>query len=193
MTRIGIIVGSTRPGRLGPQVARWVEKVAGERGDAEFELVDVDDFNLPLFDEPLPPIVGEYQHAHTRAWSAKVAELDGYVFVTPEYNRSIPGALKNAIDCVYYEWNHKAAGLVGYGSNVGGARALEHLRGIAGAVMLTPAHSEVTLSMHSDFENYAVFNPDPRHEGLLSQLLGEVIALADALAPLRAASADHRG
>ncbi|TKA02925.1 NADPH-dependent FMN reductase [Actinacidiphila oryziradicis] len=185
MTKIGIIVGSTRPGRLGPQVARWVEKAAGERDDAEFDLVDVADYNLPLFDEPRSPLLRDYQHAHTRAWSAKVAELDGYVFVTPEYNRSIPGALKNAIDVVYHEWNHKAAGLVGYGSTAGGARALEHLRGIAGAVMLAPVHTEVTLSMHNDFENYAVFNPDPRHEGALRQMLGEVIALADALAPLR--------
>lgn len=108
MTRIGIILGSTRPGRVGPQVAQWIEKSAGAREDANFELVDLADYDLPLFDEPRSPLMGAYEHAHTRAWSARVAELDGFVFVTPEYNRSIPSALKNAIDFLYNEWNNKA-------------------------------------------------------------------------------------
>jgi len=98
MARIGIILGTTRPGRVGPQVAQWIEKTARAREDADFELVDLADYDLPLFDEPRSPLTGVYAHAHTRAWSARIAELDGFVFVTPEYNRSIPSALKNAIE-----------------------------------------------------------------------------------------------
>lgn len=185
MTSIGIIVGSTRPGRLGPQVAHWVEKAARGRGEAKFELVDLADYDLPLFDESSIPRLGSYEHDHTRAWSAKVDELDGFVFVTPEYNWSIPAALKNAIDFVYQEWNHKAAGIVGYGSNVGGSRAVDHLRLVAGAVQLSTVYTQVNLSLLTDFEAYATFTPAPRHEAALGRMLTEVVALAEALAPLR--------
>jgi NAD(P)H-dependent FMN reductase len=95
--------------------------------DAEFELVDIKDFNLPLLDEPVPPSMGQYSKPHTKVWAAKISSFDGYVFVTPEYNHGISGALKNAIDFLFAEWNNKAAGFVSYGS-VGGARAMEQLR-----------------------------------------------------------------
>src|SRR4051794_31101494 len=110
MINVGVIVGSTRPGRKALDVARWVMEVAGTRGDAAFELVDIQDFNLPLLDEPVPPSMGQYSQPHTRAWAAKIAEFDGFVFVTPEYNHGTSGALKNAIDFLYKEWNNKAAG-----------------------------------------------------------------------------------
>src|SRR5688572_7966133 len=125
--RIGIIIGSTRPGRVGDQVARWVLEQASARTDAEFELVDLNDFALPHLDEAVPASMGQYANAHTKAWAQKVDSFDGYIFVTPEYNHSTSGALKNAIDFVYAEWNNKAAGLVSYGS-AGGTRAAEHLR-----------------------------------------------------------------
>ena len=127
MIRIAILTGSTRPGRVNEAVARWVYDLANQRTDAEFELVDIKDFNLPLLDEPVPPSQGQYSKAHTKRWAAKIASFDGFVFVTPEYNHGISGALKNAIDFLYAEWNNKAAGFVGYGS-AGGARAVEHLR-----------------------------------------------------------------
>src|SRR5919199_6213044 len=114
--RIGIILGSTRPNRNGEAVARWVYEQAQKRKDAEFELVDVRDFNLPLLDEPVPPSMGQYSKPHTRAWAAKVDSFDGYVFVTPEYNHGTSGALKNAIDFLFAERNNKVAGFVGYGS-----------------------------------------------------------------------------
>jgi len=122
--KIAVIIGSTRPGRVGVSVAKWVYEQAKQRADAEFELVDIKDFNLPLLDEPVPPSLGQYSKEHTKNWAAKINSFDGYVFVTPEYNHSIPGALKNAIDFVYREWNNKAAG---FGS-AGGVRAVEHLR-----------------------------------------------------------------
>src|SRR5256885_8361374 len=115
MLRIEIIIGSTRPGRNGEAVAKWVHEIAQKRSDAEFELVDIKDFNLPLLDEPVPAAMGNYSKPHTKAWGAKIDSFDGYVFVTPEYNHGMNGALKNAIDFLYREWNNKAAGFVGYG------------------------------------------------------------------------------
>src|SRR5437899_2965220 len=108
MLRIGIIIGSTRPGRKGEAVAKWVYEIAQKRSDAEFELVDIKDFNLPLLDEPVSPTMGQYSKPHTRVWAAKIGSFDGYVFVTPEYNHGISGALKNAIDFLYHEWVNKS-------------------------------------------------------------------------------------
>jgi NAD(P)H-dependent FMN reductase len=101
--KLAIIIGSTRPGRVGEAVARWVYELAKKRSDAAFELVDIKGFNLPLLDEPVPPSQGTYPKEHTKKWAAKVASFDGYVFVTPEYNHGICGALKNAIDFLFAE------------------------------------------------------------------------------------------
>src|SRR3981189_2538183 len=132
MVKIAVIIGSTRPGRVGETVAKWVYELAKKRMEAEFELVDIKGYNLPLLDEPVPPSMGQYSQQHTKTWAAKIDSFDGYVFVTPEYNHGICGALKNAIDFLFAEWNNKAAGFVGYGS-VGGVRAVEHLRlGVGG-------------------------------------------------------------
>ena len=120
MLKIAIILGSTHPGRNGEAVARWVYNTAKKQrsNDAEFEYVDVNDFNLPLLNEPVPPSQGQYTKDHTKAWSAKINSFDAFIFVTAEYNHGIPGALKNAIDFLYREWNNKAAGFVSYGSAV---------------------------------------------------------------------------
>src|SRR5687768_6492951 len=127
MIKTGIIIGSTRPGRVCEAVARWAYDIAQKREDAEFEVVDIIEFNLPLLDEPVPPSMGQYSKPHTKAWAAKIDSFDAYVFVTPEYNHGPSGALKNALDFLYREWNNKAAGFVSYGS-AGGARAVEQLR-----------------------------------------------------------------
>ena len=115
MLRIAIITGSTRPGRLNEAVARWVYDIAAKRSDASFEVVDIAAFDLPLLDEAFPPTMNQYAKPHTKAWAAKIATFDAFVFVTPEYNHSTSGALKNAIDFLFREWNDKAAGFVGYG------------------------------------------------------------------------------
>ena len=127
MIKLAVILGSTRPGRRGEAVAKWVYDLAKKRSDAEFELVDIKDFNLPILDEPNQAVMQQYTKEHTKVWSQKIASFDGYIFVTPEYNHSTCGALKNAIDFLYKEWNNKAAGFVGYGGT-GGTRAVEHLR-----------------------------------------------------------------
>src|SRR6201982_151776 len=146
MLRIAIIIGSTRPGRNGEAVAKWVYEIAQKRSDAEFELVDIKDFNLPLLDEPVPAAMGNYSKPHTKAWGAKIDSFDAYVFVTPEYNHGINGALKNAIDFLYHEWNNKAAGFVGYGG-AGGVRAVENLRLVMGEIKIADVRAQVALSM----------------------------------------------
>ena len=185
MLRIAIIVGSTRPNRASPQVAQWVLDLAKKRGDATYEIVDIADYDLPVLDEPMPPSMGNYAHDHTRRWSETVAAYDGFVFVTPEYNHSIPGALKNAIDFIYREWNNKAAGFVSYGST-GGARAVEHLRGIMAEVQVADVRAHVSMSMYTDFENWRVLKPDPRHEQQLGVLLDQLIAWSRAMQGVRA-------
>lgn len=185
MLKIAIIIGSTRPGRVGESVARWVADLAQKRSDAEFETVDLEDFNLPLLDEPRPPSMGDYAHEHTRAWAAKVASFDAYVFITPEYNHGIPGALKNALDFVYAEWNNKAAGFVGYGS-AGGVRAVEQMRLVMAELQVATVRSQAMLSLFTDFENMTVFKPHPRHEKSINTMLDQLVAWGGALKTLRA-------
>ena len=159
MTRIGIILGSTRPGRNGEAVAKWVLDIAKQRTDAEFELVDLLDYNLPHSTSRMPPLAwASTRTPHTQGGPRKIASFDGFVFVTPEYNHSTSGALKNAIDFLFAEWNNKAVGFVSYGS-VGGARAVEHLRLIAGELMMADVRAQVALSLANDFENYRTFVP----------------------------------
>ena len=184
MIRIAVIVGSTRPGRKALEVARWVMEIAALRGDAAFELVDIQDFNLPLLDEPVPPSLGQYAQPHTRAWAAKIAGFDGFVFVTPEYNHGTSGALKNAIDFLYKEWNNKAAGFVGYGS-AGGARAIENLRLVMGELMVADVRAHVMLSLFTDFEQFTTFKPDPRHDAEVEAMLDQVVQWSRALRILR--------
>ena len=192
MIKIAIILGSTRPGRNGEAVAKWVHQVAKKRSDAEFELVDVKDFNLPLLDEPLSPMMGQYSKPHTRIWAAKIASFDAYVFVTPEYNHGIPGALKNAIDFLFAEWNNKAAGFVSYGG-VSGARAVEQLRLVLAEVRMATVRNQVLLSMFTDFENFSVFKPDSRKEASVNEMLDELIAWGSALKTLRKTSGAKGG
>jgi NAD(P)H-dependent FMN reductase len=182
--RIGIILGSTRPNRNGEQVARWVLDISSERADAEFELVDLRDFPLPHLDEPLPPSLGQYQGDHTKAWAAKIASFDGFVIVTPEYNHSTSGVLKNALDYLYAEWNNKAVGFVSYGAQ-GGARAVEHLRLVAGELQMADVRQQVTLSLITEFENFSVFKPNDYNPPALRTLFDQVIAWSGALAVLR--------
>ncbi|GLY02979.1 NAD(P)H-dependent oxidoreductase [Actinoplanes sp. NBRC 101535] len=184
MIRIGIILGSTRPQRNGEQVATWVLDNAKQRSDAAFELVDLLDFPLPHLDEPIPPSMGQYQNQHTKKWAEKIASFDGYVIVTPEYNHSTSGVLKNALDYLFAEWNNKAVGFVSYGS-VGGARAVEHLRLIAGELKMADVRQQVTLALNSEFENYSVFKPGAYQLPQLATLLDEVVAWSTALATLR--------
>ncbi|MTD54912.1 NADPH-dependent FMN reductase [Amycolatopsis pithecellobii] len=182
--KIAIILGSTRPGRNGKAVADWVLERGKGRAGADYELVDLADFPLPHLDEPIPPSAGQYVGEHTKAWAAKIAEFDGFVFVTPEYNHSTSGVLKNAIDYLYSEWNNKAAAFVSYGG-LGGARAIEHLRGIASELQLAHVRQQLSFSLFNDFENFSVFKPAALHEDAVTTLFDQLEAWSGALKPLR--------
>lgn len=185
MLKIAIITGSTRPGRLNEQVAKWVLAEASKRGDAEYTLVDIQDQNLPLLDEALPAGYGQYQQPHTKAWAEIIKPFDGFIFVTPEYNHGPSAALKNALDYLYAEWNNKAAGFVGYGSAMG-VRAVEHLRQIAGELQLADVRTAVQLSLFTDFtDNMSKFQPDAMRLNDLNGMLDQLIAWSGALKTLR--------
>lgn len=175
---IGIILGSTRQGRVSPQVGEWVKELADKRGDVNYEIVDIADFDLPFLgttDGTEPGIA---------AWNEKLSNLDGFVFIVQEYNHSITGALKNALDFAREAWNNKAAGIVSYGST-GGARAAEHLRGICGELKIADVRTHPTLSLFTDFENGTEFKPQAIHVDNVNAMLDEVVAWSGALKTLR--------
>jgi NAD(P)H-dependent FMN reductase len=184
--KIGIIVGSTRPGRHARAVADWVLGQTSGRPGARYEIIDLADHPLPHLDEPMPPSFGQYQHDHTKAWAATIAGYDGFIFVTPEYNHSTSGVLKNAIDYVYAEWNNKAAGFVAYGS-LGGARAIEHLRAVCGELQIATVRQQLSFSLFTDFENFAAFTPAALHNDAATTLFDQLESWAGALKPLREA------
>ena len=184
MIRIAVILGSTRPNRNGDAVAHWVVERAGRRRDAAFELVDIRDFDLPLLDEPVPPSQHKYSKPHTKRWAEAIDSFDAFVFVTAEYNHGIPGALKNALDFLYREWNNKAAGFVGYGS-AGGVRSVEHLRGVMAELQIADVRAQVMLSLFDDFENFSTFRPRPQHDDTLDTMLDQLIAWGGAMRALR--------
>lgn len=184
MLKVGIILGSTRPGRSGEAVARWVHEQAVKRGDAEYELLDLRDYALPNLDEKQSAALNQYEHPHTKKWSAAIAPLDAFVFVTPEYNHSTSGALKNAIDFLFHEWSNKAAGFVGYGAD-GAVRAVEHLRQILGMLSVADVAPQVVLSLFHDFENLTEFKPAERQQESLKLLLDQLLTWAAALRTIR--------
>lgn len=185
MVNIGIIIGSTRPGRVGPQVADWVLRLAEQQGTASYQLVDIADYQLPLYAEPVPAAMSQDYHApEAAAWATKIASLDGFVFVTPEYNRSIPTSLKNAIDYLGPEFFNKAAGIISYGSS-GGVTAAGHLRHSLSTLQVATVQAAPALNLFTDFENFSTFTPSPVHEGAVGTLLGQVESWSQALATTR--------
>jgi NAD(P)H-dependent FMN reductase len=133
--KIAVIVGSTRPGSVGGKVGQWYMEKAKSVEGMDLDLIDLNEEKLPFLDEPMPPAMGQYSHEHTKKWSEKIAGYDGYVWISAEYNHSIPAALKNAIDFLFNEWANKPVALVSYGS-MGGVRAAEHLRQVAGELQM---------------------------------------------------------
>lgn len=142
--KIAIIISSTRTSRVGEQVASWISQIGAKRTDVQLETVDLRDYPMPFFDELASNAYVPSQNEVALRWQKKIAEFDGYVFVTAEYNNSITGVLKNALDYAYPEWNRKAAAYVGYGS-VGGARAVQHLKDISVELQMAPVRHAVHI------------------------------------------------
>lgn len=189
-TKIGVILGSTRPGRRGEAVATWVMDQLADYpsvvdGSVVVELFDVAAFELSLLAEATVPGAANrrYENPATRVWSAAIDACDGFIFVTPEYNHSVPAALKNAFDVIYPEWGHKSLGLVSYGAE-GGVRAVEHWRAIAANAHLVAARGQVSMSTFGEWDGDR-FAPTKRREAQLRALFDHVVEISAALAPLR--------
>lgn len=190
MTTIGIVIGSTRPGRIGPAVAAWVHDLAVEHAgqQAKFEVIDVQDHALPLLDEPFPAMRAAGGHPHTRRWSERIDACDAYVFVTPEYNASPPASLTNAIDYLYAEWNSKPAAYVGYGV-FGAVMAVQKLRAQAGVLRMADIGPQLALTLNDDFVAFTEFRPQETQVARLHGLVDELLAWSRALAVLRTTAA----
>lgn len=185
--KIGVIIGSVRESRVADQVADWVLERATEHGGAEFVRVDLKEFNLPLLTDPTVPGAADkqYDDAATAAWSAVIDGLDGFIFVTPEYNHSVPGAFKNAFDLLGAEWSDKAVAFVSYGAD-NGVRAVEHWRGATTNMRLYGARSQLSFARFGEFgEDMNTFTPNERREGEMKTLLEEFIPLTQAISTLR--------
>lgn len=183
MIRTAIIIGSTRPQRKGESVAKWALDTAKRHGGAEYELVDIRDFNLPLLDEPLPAAAGQYTKEHTKAWGKKIESYDAFLFVTPEYNFGTSAALKNALDFVYKEWTNKAAGFVGYGS-AGAQRAIVQLRTTMGQLQIADVQAAVSVNIRTEFKGEE-FHPEAHQEKALGMVLDQLTKWGEAMRSVR--------
>ena len=182
--KIAVIIASSRPERVGPTVAHWVMQGTANRKAATYDLIDLADQDLPNLDEPEPASSGNYTQAHTKAWAAKVADYDAFVFVTPEYNHGIPGQLKNALDFLYAEWNDKVAGIVCYGSN-GGFRAAEQLKLTLNELQVAVVRAQVELSIFDDMTGFSEMTPRDYQGAKRKAMLAAVERWAGALRTLR--------
>jgi NAD(P)H-dependent FMN reductase len=145
--KLQVIICSTRPGRVGPSVARWFSEFAAEHTGFETSLIDLVDFHLPLYDEPHHPRLQKYENEHTKKWSASVASADAYVFVTPEYNYCPPPAFGNSLNYLYNEWNYKPCGFVSYGGVSGGLRAVQLEKQLVTTLKMMPMVEGVAIPM----------------------------------------------
>jgi NAD(P)H-dependent FMN reductase len=182
-----IIIGSTRPGRVGPAVAEWIMRRAEEHGGFDVQLTDLAALDLPMFNEPNHPRLQQYVHQHTRDWSALVAASDAFIFVTPEYNYGFNAALKNAIDYLHNEWVDKAAGIVSYGGVAAGTRATQMLKQVLTALRIMPVTDSVNIPFVRNFlDEDGRLKPNEVLEASATAMLDEVLRWTEALRPLRA-------
>jgi NAD(P)H-dependent FMN reductase len=181
-----IIIGSTRPGRVGPSVAAWIHDRAVKHGGFEVELIDLAEVNLPIFDEPKHPRFGEYVHQHTRDWSATISRGDAYIFVIPEYNYGFNAAIKNAIDYLNREWQYKPLGFVTYGGVAAGTRAMQMLKQVVSALKMVPVTDAVNIPFVQQFLNAdRELQPNEVMEGAATAMLDELERWTTAMQPLR--------
>ncbi|MFI7636863.1 NADPH-dependent FMN reductase [Nonomuraea sp. NPDC049400] len=181
-----IIVASTRPGRAGRPIADWFHGKAVDSGLFEVELIDLAEVGLPFLDEPNHPRLRQYVNAHTKEWSATIDRGDAFVFVTPEYNHSFNAVLKNALDYLHHEWQHKPAGFVSYGGVSGGTRATHSLRQVTSTLRMVPVLEAVNIPFYTQFlgEDGKVHANDIM-ESAADDMLAELARLAGALRPIR--------
>ncbi|KFZ30915.1 NADPH-dependent FMN reductase [Pseudidiomarina salinarum] len=184
--KLQTIICSTRPGRIGPSIAQWFNAFASEQGSFDSELVDLADFNLPVYDEPNHPAMQQYAHEHTKAWSASVAQADAYVFVIPEYNFSPPPSLVNALNYLYKEWNYKPCGFVSYGGVSGGLRSAQSAKQLITTLKMMPMVEGVMVQMPWELlDEQKNFVAADVHELSGNAMLEEMAKWAQALKAMR--------
>jgi len=184
--KLHTVIGSTRPGRVAPSIAGWFHEAAVQHGRFEAELVDLAEFNLPIYNEPKHPRLQQYEHEHTRAWSASVHAADAFVFVTPEYNFGPPPALVNALNYVYVEWNYKPAGFVSYGGVSGGLRAVQIEKQLLTTLKMVPILETVVIPMYPQhLDENGRFRPTELHTPSATAMLDELFRWTEAVKPLR--------
>lgn len=184
--KLQTIICSTRPGRVGPAVADWFNGFANAHGAFESALVDLVDFNLPVYDEPKHPAMQQYQHDHTRGWSESVASADAYVFVLPEYNFCPPPSFFNALNYVYREWNYKPCGFVSYGGVSGGLRSAQIAKQLVTTLKMMPMVEGVMVQMVAkQLDERGIFQATNQHESSGKSMLEELAKWAGALKALR--------
>ena len=184
--KLHIIIASTRPGRAGPTIAKWFHQEAAAHGKFDPVLVDLADFNLPVYDEPVHPVLQKYEHEHTKAWSASVKAADAYVFVTPEYNYNPPPSLVNALNYVYKEWNYKPAGFVSYGGVSGGLRAVQMAKQLVTTLKMMPMTEGVSIPNFGQLIGEdKVFRPNDLILASVKPMMDELHRWAEALKPMR--------
>jgi NAD(P)H-dependent FMN reductase len=182
-----IIVASTRPGRVGYPVAQWIQRTAEEHGAFEVELVDLAEVDLPFMDEPNHPRLQQYEHDHTRRWSATVARADAFLFVMPEYNYGFTAPLKNAIDFLHVEWQYKPVGLVSYGGVSAGTRAAQMVKQVVTTLKMVPLFEAVSIPFVTQFiDDEGQVVPNETMISSATAMLDELVRITAALRPLRA-------
>jgi NAD(P)H-dependent FMN reductase len=186
MSKLSVIIGSTRPGRVGLPIGQWFFERAKSHGKFDVELVDLKALNLPLLDEPEHPRLRKYRHEHSKAWSSIVENSDAFVFVTPEYNYSAPPALLNAIDYLFHEWTYKPLGFVSYGGISGGMRSAQMLKQTLCALKVVPIPEAVTITYFSQLMDNQTFKGSEALEKSAVTMLDELARWTDALRALRA-------
>jgi NAD(P)H-dependent FMN reductase len=181
-----IIVASTRPGRVGLPVAEWFEARALGQGDFDIDLADLKEIDLPFFDEPKHPRLQEYEHQHTKDWSARVAAADAVVIVTPEYNFGLPAPLKNALDFLSLEWNYKPVGFVSYGGVSAGTRSVQMAKQVVTTLKMFPLFENVSIPFVAQFIGEGgELTANDVMENAADAMLAELRRVSDAMAPLR--------
>ena len=185
MPHLGIVIASTREGRVGAPVADWFVEQARQHGGFEVELVDLAAVNLPLLTEPNHPRLKKYTQDATKAWSARVDALDAFVFVTPEYNFFSPPALVNALDHLYSEWNYKAAGFVSYGGISGGLRSVQMTKLLLTTFKMVPIVEAVTIPFVAKALQDGRFPGSDPARSSATAMLDELLRWTNALAALR--------
>ena len=184
--KLHVVICSTRPGRVGPSVARWFAEYAEQKSQFDVKLVDLVDFNLPVYDEAHHPASTVYEKEHTKAWSASVAKADAYVFVTPEYNYGPPPAFVNALNYVYKEWNYKPCGFVGYGGVSGGLRAVQLEKQLVTTLKMMPMVEGVAVPMVNNFlDDAKVFTSNSLIDNSADTMLAELHRWAVGLKAMR--------